>query len=216
MIGPSDSSGARKASTPSSERLFEDVRRTLRREVEIGMESHEDVVCAAAAEVYDECDGCTDGFDLRRLAAQLLPEILAEQAKRQESWPETTDCDRLDAAFAASNEAGILCRHHFMCCRGCGFHAIREIIDTERERGRDFRGFAFYHRQRTEAASRGGALYLHHGSAAGGEADLAVAQEVVNRLRGHGLDVDWPQDAEVSIKVNLDWKRRRPPRDLIG
>ena len=179
------------------------------------MELSEDMVRTAAAEAYDECDGYTGGVDLNRLAAQILPDILAEQAKRKESWPEITDCDRLDAAFAALDEAGILCRHHFMCCRGCGFHAIREMIDTERNRGRDIRGFAFYHRQRAEAAACGGALYLYHGSMADGEADLEVAQEVVDRLRGQGLDIDWPQDAEVTIKVKLDWKRRRPPRDTL-
>lgn len=216
MIRPSDSSGVWMANTPSSERLLENMRGTLRREVGIGMETHEDIVRAAAAEAYDECDGYTGGVNLHRLAAQLLPDILTEQAKRQEPWPDITDCDRLDAAFTALNEAGILCRHHFMCCRGCGFHAIREMIDTERNRGRYIRGFAFYHRQRTEAAARGGALYLHHGSTADGEADLEVAQEVVHRLRDHGLDVDWPQDAEVTIKVKLDWKRRRPPQDTLG
>ncbi len=61
-----------------------------------------------------------------------------------------------------------------------------------------------------------GPLYRYYGGAADGEADLSVGQEVVDRLRGHGLDAEWPQDTEVVIKVNLDWKRRDAPRDILG
>lgn len=216
MIRPSDSSGARKASITSLEKLCDDMRRSLRKEVTVGMDAHEDIVDAAATAVYDGYDGCWEGPGLRELASQLLPGILAEHAQRQETWPDTTDCDRLDAAFAALNRAGILSRHHFTCCRRCGYHAIDEIIDRKRQQGHAIRGFVFYHMQRTEAAAGGGSLYLNYGSATDGESGLAVGQEVVECLRGHGLDVEWPQDAEVAIKVKLDWKRRRPPRDMLG
>lgn len=186
-----------------------DMRDIMRTDVEIGLEPHDEIVGMAVEVLADE-HGCSED-DLRPLAERMLPEIVRECRREQESWPAITECDRLDAAFADLNWSGIVCRRHFTCCSSCGHKEIWEEIEAERSRERDVRGYAFYHVQSTDTAVEGGGLWLNHASVHGRNEDLQIAEEIVGSLRDHGLDVDWPEDAEKSIHVKMDWKRRVLP-----
>lgn len=130
--------------------------------------------------------------------------------REQASWPTPTDCDRLDAAFAALEQGGIVCRQHFSCCGTCGAAEIWDEIDTARGAGLDVRGYAFYHVQDTEAAVEGYGLYLNYGAVEDDEAPaLAIAHEIVTTLEQHGLRVHWDGQWSRRISISLDWKRRR-------
>jgi hypothetical protein len=147
---------------------------------------------------------------LRPHAQRMVREILEEQLREQASWPQPTDCDRLDTAFAALEQVGIVCRQHFSCCGTCGSGEIWDEMEAARAGGRDVRGYAFYHVQDTESAVEGGGLYLNYGAVAEGEdAALVLAHEIVALLEQHGLHTHWNGEWSRRVGVALDWKRRR-------
>jgi hypothetical protein len=161
--------------------------------MEAAMEISEDTAAASTAEI-----------------ARHVDEVALALAREQASWPPVTDSDRLDAAFEDLGRRGILARQDFTCCQSCG-HA--EIWD-EAEDPSAWRGYAFYHRQDTEAAVEGRGLYLGFGSAGARAAETAsIGAEVVAALHAQGLAVDWDGDVRKRIGVGpFTWRRRLDPK----
>jgi hypothetical protein len=157
-----------------------------------------DVVSCACADLLEPA-----ATELRDAAPSMLAEALARHLREQARWPTVTDCDRLDAAFAELNERGLFARHHWWCCENCGFAAM---VAEERAS----RGYVFYHRGDTAAAMRGNGLCLSYGSLSDDDEadDAAVAREVFDVLRRHGLDPSWDGDVTSRIRVPLIWQRR--------
>jgi hypothetical protein len=193
---------------PANDRddLLDDIHEQVRRDVTAGFYD-EDEILRGAIDMYE---GEIDASLAASHARQCLAEALAAHAEAQKSWPAATDCDRLDAAFTALDANGIISRQHFSCCGNCGSHEIWDEIDTAKAEGRPARGYAFYHVQDTEAAVDGYGIYLNYGACDEGEAAaVAVGQDIVAVLEGHGLKTDWNGSWDKRIGVELDWKRRR-------
>jgi hypothetical protein len=168
-----------------------------------------DQIAGSAAEV--ECVDGVDAEELEGIARRLVREALADHYREQATWPDRTDCDRLDDAFAELEGRGIVCRQNFSCCGNCGVTEIGDEIADAEDAGVEVRGYAFYHMQSTESAVEGYGVMLHYGAAEDGEAAaLAVARELVEVLAAHGLKVDWNGSWDRCVGVALDWKRRRP------
>ncbi|WP_152523159.1 DUF6891 domain-containing protein, partial [Nocardiopsis potens] len=123
--------------------------------------------------VDDIVDAAEYGRPITSLQARrLLQPIWEARAAEQERWTGTSDNDRLDAAFAALDDAGITARQNFSCCSRCGLSEI----GAEREGAR---GFVFYHCQDTDAAAAGHGLHLAYGGFDGSEeTTAAVGREV--------------------------------------
>jgi hypothetical protein len=139
---------------------------------------------------------------------------LGQRAEEMRRWPETTDCDRLDAAFEELNRRGVVARHDWWCCQNCGHGAMADEVELQPERvpGVPVRGYAFYHNQDTEAAVDGGGLFIAYGAEApGDESLLAIGHELVEVLKRHGLRVDWSGSTDKRIRVSLEWQRRARP-----
>lgn len=193
------------AAAPLDERA-DWVRDQIRRDVASGFYD-EDAILTNAADAF--ADDLTPD-ELRPMAQQALREALAEQRAAEPHWPDETDCDRLDAAFAALEENGVIARQNFSCCGNCGATEIWDEVRAVEETGAEIRGYAFYHMQDTEGAVDGGGLYLNYGACAEGEdAALAVARDIVAELEAHGLATHWDGSWDKRIGVTLDWKRRR-------
>ncbi|HEX6873362.1 MAG TPA: hypothetical protein VF163_19875 [Micromonosporaceae bacterium] len=142
----------------------------------------------------------------RVVADQALRAHLAEQA----TWPERTDCDRLDDAFAELDRSGILARQHFSCCGTCGLDEIRDEMGQLDKAGQPTRGFTFFHVQDTEHAVAGESLYLSYGAAnRDQEASVEIGHEVVATLSRHGLRPAWNGKIAHRIALPLTWQRRR-------
>ncbi|MFE7192476.1 DUF6891 domain-containing protein [Kitasatospora sp. NPDC057541] len=147
--------------------------------------------------------------EAERIVAPLWQERLREQA----GWPETTDVDRLEAAFDALEELGIVAAMDFTCCANCGYAEI----GGEAEEGS--RGFVFFHQQDTERAAGGGSLMLRYGGfQVDGESTEAavrrtaeVGREVAAALAAAGLPVEWDGSPETAIAVTpISWLNRLP------
>ncbi|MDR0182467.1 DUF6891 domain-containing protein [Lysobacter arvi] len=146
---------------------------------------------------------------LRAHARRILDDETEAYRHESAGWPETTDHDRLEQAFAALETQGVVCRQNFTCCGTCGVAEIGDEIDAVRERGMPVQGYAFFHMQDTECAVEGGGLWLNYGATEAGETPaLAVGHRIADALRLAGLAVNWDGDWAKRIHVPLQWQRR--------
>jgi hypothetical protein len=170
---------------------------------------------ADEAEILQNARDCFEGeiepSSLERESRRLLAEALAEHAEQQRTWPATTDCDRLDAAFAALEAQGIMSRQNYSCCQTCGTGEIYAEMKAAEQSGKPVQGYSFFHVQDTESAVEGGGVFLSYGGyAKGDQPTMTVADKIVSTLADHGLKTDWDGKLETRIFVEMDWKRRRP------
>jgi hypothetical protein len=193
--------------------LEEEIAGDMRRQIAGGYEDRDATIQCTIDIFEDEMER----DEVALLAERLYPELIAEHAEAQKSWPETTDYDRLDAAFSALEGKGVIARQNFSCCGTCGSGEIWDEIEEARGAGKPAHGYAFFHMQDTESAVEGGGLYLNYGSEEEGEQGaLKVAGEIVEELHSHGLKTDWDGTVGMRIGVPLDWNRRREFAELAG
>jgi hypothetical protein len=192
-------------------RMFEETLADIKRYVEnmtrSGFHSKPDII-KSTLEVF--CDDAPSDILLphvEEMAREATEKLLCEQR----SWPDITDCDRLDDAFAELTQSGIVCRQDFSCCGNCGVAEIGQEMETERRKGIEVFGYAFYHMQDTESAAAGYGLYLNYGSTEHSEtASVEIGNRIVETLERHGLKTNWNGRLEARIGVAIDWKRRVP------
>ncbi|MDF7777616.1 hypothetical protein P1X14_20335 [Sphingomonas sp. AOB5] len=202
--------GAAPSPPPAAQAPAEDpvaiLRDHIRREVAMGFRD-EDVILTEAPDLLgDDLDPAW----IQREAPRLLREALADHADVAAGWPATTDCDRLDAAFAALEADGVIARQNFTCCSNCGSTEIWDEIALAQDAGLPAHGYTFYHIQDTESAAEGHGVYLGYGACEEGEdAALDVAREILVQLEAHGLAPEWDGSWDRKIHVPLDWKKRR-------
>lgn len=195
-------------SLKDEQQVLEDLRRLIESDIAAGFVPRDEIAETAAASMAGEAD---DAF-LRREGERIAAEALAAHEAAQRDWPEVTDCDRLDAAFAALEASGVISRQNFTCCGTCGASEMWDEIDAARGEGRPVRGYAFFHRQETKAATKGRGLYLTYGACEEGEdRAVAVGHEIVAALAAEGLSTNWNGSMSHGIAVSLDWKRRSGP-----
>jgi hypothetical protein len=195
---------------PADERTpIDDLRDHIRRDVANGF-LDEDAILTGVVEIFEED---MDPELVRREAPGLLRTALAEHALDERKWPAQTDCDRLDAAFAALESDGVVSRQNFSCCGTCGSSEIWGEIEEAEKGGLSARGYTFFHVQDTEAAVEGQGLYLNYGACEQGEAaSVAIGHDIVAKLNAHGLRTNWDGSLSKRIHVSLDWKKRRTLR----
>ena len=199
-------SSASAPEPPDAANPLDDLRDQIRRDVAGGF-LDEDAILQSAMDVFE---GELDPAVTQREAPRLLREALAEHAEFARAWPPQTDCDRLDAAFAALEADGVISRQNFSCCGTCGSAEIWDEIEEAQKEGRPARGYAFFHMQDTESAVEGYGLYLNYGACEEGEAAaMDVGHDIVAALTAHGLRTDWDGSHSKRIGVSLDWKKRR-------
>lgn len=198
----------------SEAKLIEEVREHVRTAVGRGGKTFADVLEDAVECFLDE--GYDDEAAVKRICEAEIEVAFAKHLAAQATWPEVTDCDRLDRAFEVLNDGGIVAEHDFACCQNCGLAEIGEPIQEAADAGVDVSGFAFYHAQDTDRAVQGGGLYLTFGHVDGGEVSgVAIGRIVADALNDAGLETDWDGTFGKRIGVRLDWKRRIPPSAVI-
>lgn len=178
----------------------------VRREVAAGYTTRDEIEDNAVDYLIDDLDE----EQVRKIAPAIITKALEEHRRAEATWPAITDYDRLDSAFTALEQAGIVSRQNFSCCGTCASGEIWDEMEEAGKAGLKVRGYSYFHMQDTEGAVDGGGLYLGYGATEEGEAAaLAIAKEIVDTLERSGLKTDWDGRWEKRIGVMLDWKRRR-------
>jgi hypothetical protein len=190
-----------------SAEAFDNLDDFIRIQVAAGFATIDDIV-DDAVEVF--ADASSDPSPLRAAATAIAGRALTAHLTEQASWPATTDCDRLDAAFAELDRTGIAARQHFSCCGTCGAHEIHDEMNQAEKAGTPPRGYTFFHIQDTEHAVAGESLYLSYGAVDSDQtASVKIGHEVVGILGRHGLSPSWNGKPAHRIAVPLHWQRRR-------
>jgi hypothetical protein len=199
---------------PLSNDTREMIHDRLSEELAAGFDSPEQI----AEDIVLGLDKHDDPAAVRKEIARTLPPLLAARRREQASWPATTDCDRLDAAFEELNSMGIMARHHWQCCQNCG----HSVMPDEFERlqgswsGVPITGYVFYHIQDTESAVAGHGMCFAFGAIGpaddgSDEATLRIARAARDILEQFGLAVEWNGAINRRPRVRLIWQRRKPP-----
>jgi uncharacterized protein DUF6891 len=187
--------------------LVDEIRRYVRMEVAAGFLNAKQVEQAAFDYFLDDAE--QNPVTFRCIAGVETDKAFAEQTAAQRQWPEVTDCDRLDQAFAHLNESGIVARQNFSCCQNCGHAEIGEEINAAQTSGTGTIGYTFFHWQTTHGAVETGDLYLAYGDLEGSEAgSVRIGRAIVDALERHGLAVRWNGSLRQTIHVKLNWQRR--------
>jgi hypothetical protein len=150
-----------------------------------------------------------DDADEAMLRAAVAPEF-ERKAAAEASWPDTTDCDRLDHAFEELNARGVIALHNAGYTMSDGIGDVSQVLH---ERGRKgIKGYCFYHGQDVERAVAGGGLMVAFGDLDDDKTKKAeIGRLVKDVLQESGLAVEWNGDPETRLNVpGLAWKRRRP------
>ncbi len=191
--------------TEAINQVVKDMREFIETKVEVGFMSREEIL-AVALEVYG--DECPPNL-LQPEANKTIENAIKTQLKAQADWPEETDCDRLDRAFAKLEANGIVAIQNGVCCQSCAMEDVWEGIEAMQEEGQEVRGYTFFHEQDTEAALTSGSVFLAYGSMAEGQnAALKIGHEVQVQLEADGFDVQWNGNIRQRIQVHLNWQKR--------
>lgn len=132
-----------------------------------------------------------------------------EQAKK--TWPATTDCDRLDAAFEALAQRGVIALHNAGYTQSDGYSDVREAHADAPDPGRIV-GYCFYHGQDLARAVDGGGLFLAFGPMDARTEETEgprIGRLVTEALQHAGLQVQWDGTFKQRIHMaDFDWMRR--------
>jgi hypothetical protein len=119
----------------------------------------------------------------KRIRELVKAEVVRQKAE-QESWPEVTDCDRLDQAFDALRAEGILAIHNAGMTPSEGIHEMSEQYHAAGGKNSGIVGYCFYHRQDMEYALKYDKLGLAYG-------DIDRTQQFTCRGRRNGVAPRW-------------------------
>jgi Domain of unknown function (DUF6891) len=208
----------------SRKRLRETLCSAILGELRLAKRSHDEIIEFCREVISDECsDSEYDTFD--RFAEDELNRAATRLASEKATWPEKTDCDRLDHVEDDLRDRGIVLWQVSPCCDTCTYGELQDRIDVINRRHPGFRdrlrGYAFFIDQNMPemlADSTDLSVYLAYGWLSQDDSEVAqevykenalgIAQEVCKCLRDHGFEVDWDGDLGRKIGISLSWQRR--------
>ena len=134
----------------------------------------------------------------------------------QRDWSSEGDYEKLRAAFADLERAGVVARMNFACCQDCGHAEIKAEKTADGQTG-----YVFFHQQDAERLSGDDAqlflafgLFTTHGASTPEERALAARQLgllIATTMRSNGLAVDWDEQASSRIAISIsNWRKRLP------
>lgn len=151
-----------------------------------------------------------DELDPNDVSATIESEF-AKWESEKETWPEVTDCDRLDKAFDEMNSRGVIALQNAGYTQDDGCVECREIYQCHYDKA-SVVGYCFYHEQDLERAVVGGGLHFGFGPIDPKD-EQTIGREVGNIVREElekaGLKVDWDGTFDKRLSVpELVWQRR--------
>ncbi|MDO9133405.1 DUF6891 domain-containing protein [Hydrogenophaga sp.] len=164
--------------------------------------------------LIDEGVAAGDGFDVPAVKA-FAASTIAKKRSTEATWSETTDCDKLDRAFARLHEQGICALHCTGDTQDDGFEAVIEALSADGVPEDRYHGYCFYVSQDIDHALDDEGLLLAFGHLGRSEAKetehVAAGQLVCEALRQEGLEVAWNGSSRCRIALpQLSWQRRTP------
>ena len=92
-----------------TEQILRDMGVFIDRQVTAGFATPDEIAAGAVMVFSDDLSSQT----LRPIAEELVKRDVENHLKEQATWPDVTDCDRLDSDFAELERHGIFCRQNY-------------------------------------------------------------------------------------------------------
>ncbi|MDT4996956.1 MAG: hypothetical protein QOD45_1024 [Pseudonocardiales bacterium] len=188
--------------SPDRAARLKQLRNYARVQVWSGFRSRDEVRAEVLEAVRDEV---TDIDEARLLATEYVDDAERSLAEAADAWPESTDYDRLQTAFAELEDAGIT------VLQACEDHwSAQEMLQTLAAAGARPRGIAYFTHPDVWHAVDHGMLEINlwHGDSANvapGDELLAAVQETFRR---NGIESLFD---EGRIETSVAWQRRPLP-----
>lgn len=134
------------------------------------------------------------------VARQWIDEFRDELRRDAETWPDVTDYDRLQAAFADLEAVNVV------VLQGCEDHwAAKDLLDASEDHPP--RGIAWFTQPDVWHAIDEGMLEVNvwHANTANVAPGDALLDQVIGVLAGHGLEAHFD---EGRVEVSASWQRR--------
>jgi hypothetical protein len=150
--------------------------------------------------IEEECD---EDMLQKRASEEFL-----KKQQSEDSWPNLTDCDRLDFIFNELNELGIIALQNTGYTMSDGFDDVGEVLETlDRNQ---VKGYCFYHGQDLERALADEGLTLAFGDLnAIDDQKIVVGKLITEIIKKHHFEYIW--DGTANKKINIfpfKWQRR--------
>lgn len=143
--------------------------------------------------------------------ASAIDEQFTAYEQEKLSYPATTDCDRLDVAFAKMNERGVIAIQNAGYTQSDGYDDVGEVY-SQRPDKESVLGYCYYHGQDLERAINGDGLCFAFGPVDPADEQTVgvdVGNIVREELENSGLSVDWDGTFEKRLSVpKLSWQKR--------
>jgi hypothetical protein len=146
----------------------------------------------------------------RRRLRELIKAEVARHRAEQQSWPEVTDCDRLDRAFAALRARGILAIHDAGMTPSEGIEEMSSQYSAAGGAASGIVGYCFYDRQEMERALKYHKFYVDYGDIGGDDRrGVEVGKRIRRELETAELQVTWTGSIRDRLKLtDFHWQRR--------
>lgn len=142
-----------------------------------------------------------------------IDERLSAYRAEQKNWPDVTDCDRLDQAFACMEKRGLITLENAGNTQSDGYEIFEDALQ-EHPQPKTVIGYCFYHNQDLERVVGGLPLYLAFGPVDPKEEEtkgVEIGNIVREELERSGLEVEWEGTFQDRLRVpGLDWQKRSP------
>ena len=143
-----------------------------------------------------------------KMLRERVPIEFGKKTFAEKTWPQETNCDRLNNAFEAMRSENIAAIQNAGYTMSDGFTEVAELLH---QIGRDgVRGYCFYHGQDLERAVCGEGLMLAFGDLDDTlDGKIEIGKIVVDVMRANGFNVEWDRDPEKRISTGpFEWHRR--------
>jgi hypothetical protein len=140
-----------------------------------------------------------------------IEKAFAEKRAEQATWPEETDCDRLDRAFKSLDSQGIVALQNAGMTRSDGEDDAAEVYREAGGASSRYVGYCFYHGQDLERAVNGLGLFFAFGMFEDQSKDAEIGRRIQAALEQAGFKVEWNGTGESRLFVKeINWQRRSP------
>lgn len=204
--------------------LRERLRSTVAGELRLAKRGPREIAEVCEDSIRDECPE-DEREQLTRFAADEIARGATLLEAERATWPDSTDCDRLDRVEWALRARGILLWQASPCCDTCTGSELPDRIDVIDDRCPGFRdcvrGYAFFIDQNmpeTLAENTQTSVYFAYGWFARDDSNVApdvyesnalgIAREICGALRAEGFEPDWNGSLAKKIGISLNWQRR--------
>jgi hypothetical protein len=159
--------------------------------------------------MYQGEDKMVSTLDLGWVRSQIDKEFRRKQTAEL-TWPDVTDCDRLDIAFAELRSHGITALQNAGRDPSEAFARVEEHFTDSCYDGVSHTAYCWFTEKDVETALESGRLGIGYGTVhPDGLHRLEIGRSVARVLRGHGFTVRWDEDPGLPIMVEgIQWQRR--------